>query len=129
MFEYLYFWFGFHHFKRVYKADSPLLLPAAIAVCAIQILLVYNAIMIYRMFFPINVAFSKNTTCVLAFASVIVLTLFNYKFYGGKMDVLIKKYESCALNDKLKGWMMFLFMFGLFLLPIPISLLVLNVLK
>ena len=75
------------------------------------------------MFFPSNVAFSKTTTVVLAFASVAVFTWFNYKFYGGKIEVLSKKYKSCALNYKLKGWMMFLFMFvGLFiLLPLLIS--------
>lgn len=123
MFGYLYYWFACHYYKKAYKADHPVHFSAAIAVGAIQILLVYNAILTYMMFFPLNVTLSKTTTVVLAIATGAVFAWFNYKYYGGKIEVLSKKYKSCALNYKLKGWMMFLFMFvGLFLLlPLLIS--------
>ena len=76
------------------------------------------------MFFPLNVTLSKTTTVVLAIATGAVFAWFNYKYYGGKIEVLSKKYKSCALNNKLKGWMMFLFMFGLFLFPLVTSFIV-----
>lgn len=50
MFGYLYYWFACHYYKRLYKVDHPFHFPAAVAVSAIQILLVYNAILTYRFF-------------------------------------------------------------------------------
>jgi len=118
MFGYLYYWFACHYYKRLYKADHPVHFPAAIAVGAIQFLLVYNAYMIYIMFFPLNMNVAYKTPVTVATLAVVaVVCWFNYRFYGGKIEVLSKKYKSRALNNKLKGWMMFLFMFGLFLFP------------
>lgn len=124
MFGYLYYWFACHYFKRLYKVDHPVHFSAAIAVGAIQFLFVYNAFMAYNMFFPLNMNFAHKTPATVATLAVVAFVIwFNYKFYGGKIEVLSKKYKSCALNYKLKGWMMFLFMFvGLFiLLPLLIS--------
>ena len=80
--------------------------------------------MIYIMVFPLNMNVAYKTPVTVAVLAVVaVVCWFNYRFYGGKIEVLSKKYKSCALNNKLKGWMMFLFMFvGLFLLlPLLIS--------
>lgn len=124
MFGYLYYWFACHYFKRLYKVDHPVHFSAAIAVGAIQFLFVYNAFMAYNMFFPLNMNVAHKTLATVATLAVVAFVIwFNYKFYGGKIEVLSKKYKSCALNYKLKGWMMFLFMFvGLFLLlPLLIS--------
>lgn len=122
MFGYLYYWFACHHYKKGHKVDYPVHFPAALAIGAIQFLLVYNAILTYNMFFPLNLNVTyRPPATVLALALVAVFTWFNYRFYGRKIEVLIKKYKSCALNRKLKGWMMFLFMYGLFLFPILTS--------
>ena len=122
MFGYLYYWFACHYYKKLYKVDYPFHFPAAVALGAIQFLLVYNAYMIYSIFFPLelNVAY-KTPVTVAVLAVVAVVCWFNYRFYGGKIEVLSKKYKSCALNNKLKGWMMFLFMFGLFFFPALVS--------
>ena len=55
MFGYLYYWFACHYYKKAYKADHPVHFSAAIAVGAIQFSLVYNAYMIYIMFFVLIV--------------------------------------------------------------------------
>ena len=122
MFEYLYYWFCFHHFRRFYKDNDNLpIFPAAVAVGAVQFLLLFDIIMALRLFFSASVSFNKTITIVLAFAVVTAFTWFNYKLYGSRIKDLIKKYELNDFNKKLKGWMIFLLMFILFLFPILLS--------
>ena len=95
MLGYLYYWFACHYYKRAYKADHPVHFSAAIAVGAIQFSLVYNAYMVYIMFFPLNMNVAYKTPVTVAVLAVVaVVCWFNYRF---------------------------LFMFGLFFFPALVS--------
>ena len=118
MFSYLYYWFYSHHYKKKYKFDDNPVFPASCAVGVIQGLIIYNIIMIIRLFIPRNHSFGKLTTLLLTLLLAIACICFNSMYYGRRLSLLSEKYESYSINRWLKSWMMWLFMFGLFLLPI-----------
>ena len=116
MFGYLFYWF-FQRFKRVNHDDNPIF-AASVGLGSIQFLLFYNVLMIYGMLFSTGGPIKKGNTMLITIVLAALFTGFNYFFYGKKTDALAKKHESRPINKWLKGWVMWLFSFGLFLFPI-----------
>lgn len=129
MFEYLFFWF-YQYYKKVYKLDdSPiyidtLLSMAAIGVCAIQFLCAYCIIMILGIVISHYIGFSfkyLSIPLIVACVSITIWGIKKKKYYREIINSLTERHESNPLNQKIKGWMMYLFMIGLFLLPVVFS--------
>lgn len=130
MFEYLFFWF-YQYYKRLYKLDdSPiyvdkLLSLSTIALCAIKILFVYSIITIvgiilvhcYSLFSFKYLAIPL----IIAFSAITVLSVKKKEYYKNNINALSEKYKTRSNKTRIKGWMMFFIMIGLFLLPIVFS--------
>lgn len=130
MFEYLFFWF-YQHYKKVNKLDDnpvyvdSLLSLSIIAMCAIQFLCVYSIVMIIGIVLVrCSFGFSFKYLSIPLIILLVIITLSgvkNKKHYKKNFNAIMKKYESNPLNNKLKGWMIFLLMLTLFLIPVVFS--------
>lgn len=130
MFEYLFFWF-YQYYKKVYKLDdSPssvesLLSLSTIASCTIQFLGVYSILtMAGCVFVRFYSGFPFKYLSILLIIAIFIIIIMNLKkkkYYKEIIDSLTERHESNPLNQKIKGWMMYLFMIGLFLLPVVFS--------
>lgn len=128
--DYLYYWF-FQYYKRKCKYTdkdaelcyNSLHLSTSIAVSTMLFLILFCLYLIIGITVPL--VFSINKYLIAAFTIIICILLFVFvkKRYNNKTQLLNDRFKDNPFNKKLKGWMMYLFMIGLFLLPIALNIL------
>ena len=77
--------------------------------------------MITGCIFPFIFSINKNIIVTLALITCILIPIFTINHYKNKLSLLNERYYNNPLNKKLTGWMMFLFMMGVFIFPIVFS--------
>lgn len=133
--DYLYYWFYHYYKKKCRVANNELKVyhksihsSASIALSTLLFLLLLSFFLIIGSLE--TCLFSLNKLIIVCFflGFCILMVLMVMRHYRNKIDILNAKFKSNTLNNKIKGWMMFLFMYSLFLLPILFSL-ILRLLK
>ena len=133
--DYLYYWF-YHYYKKKCKIGNDEMklfhksihFSASIALSALLFLLLFSFFLILGSLVPCVFSLNKPLVVFFFLGFCILIVLLVKRHYKNKIEILNEKFKSNTLNNKIKGWMMFLFMYSLFLLPILFSL-VLRLLK
>ena len=125
--NYLYYWFYHYYAKKCNYNENDSKInhhsmhtSASIALSALLFLFIYCLTMILCIIVPF--LFSIKYLIVIFFVVLcILLLLFTMKYYKNKIVLLDEEFKALSINNKLKGWMVFLFMYSLFLFPIFFS--------
>ena len=133
--DYLYYWF-YHYYKKKCKIGNDEMklfhksihFSASIALSALLFLLLFSFFLILGSLVPCVFSLNKPLVVFFFLGFCILIVLLVKRNDKNKIEILNEKFKSNTLNNKIKGWMMFLFMYSLFLLPILFSL-VLRLLK
>lgn len=133
--DYLYYWF-YYYYKRKGKIEdheikvyhNSIHTSAVIALTALFFLLLFSCFLIIGGLVPCIFTVNKFLVICIIIGFCIITFLLLMRYYKNKIYIIGKKFDSNKLNKKLKGWMVFLFMYSLFLFPIVFSL-VLRLLK
>ena len=126
--DYLYYWF-FQYYKRKCKYTdkdaelcyNSLHLSTSIAVSTVLFLILYCLFMITGCVFPLIFSINKYLIVTFALITCILTPIFTINYYKNKLSLLNERYNNNPLNKTLTGWMMFLFIMGIFLFPIVFS--------
>lgn len=126
--DYLYYWF-YHYYKKKCKIENAEIKlyhksihsSASIALSTLLFLLLFSFFLILGSLVPCVFYSNKLLVVCLFLGFCILLVSLVMRHYKNKIEILNNRFKSNALNDKIKGWMMYLFMIDLFLLPVVFS--------
>lgn len=129
MIDYLYYWF-YHYYKKKCKIGNDEMklyhksihLSASIALSTLLFLLLFSFFLILGSLVPCVFSLKKLLVVYFFLGFCILIVLLVMSHYKNKIEILNAKFKSNPLNNKIKGWMVFLFMYSLFLLPVLFSL-------
>ena len=127
--DYLYYWF-YNYYKRKNKIDDyeikayhkMIHCSAAIALTALLFLLLFSFFLIIGSLVPSVFSVNKLLVVCIILGFCVLTFILLTTYYKDKIYIISAKFDSKKLNKKLKGWMMFLFMYSLLLFPVFFSL-------
>lgn len=123
--DYLYYWFYHYYAKKCnYDEidskinDQSIHTSASIALSALLFLFVFSLFMIIGIIIPFLFSINKYLLIIFFLVLCVLLLIFTMKHYKNKIELLHKEFKTLSINKKLKGWMVFIFMYLLFLSPV-----------
>lgn len=120
IFDFLFYWIYSYRMSKLGDPEDATG-KACFALTLIQLLLLYDLIMLTRWFFPFTLSIPKLAFVAIVLSIGFLLERLNLRHYRCKVQSLMEKYKNHSANRWFRIWMYFVIYFGLFFLPFIMS--------
>lgn len=120
LFDFLFYWIYNYRMNKLGSTEDAID-KACFALALIQLLLLYDFMMLIRWFYPYALSIPKIAFVVIVLLIGFLIERLNLRRYRCKVSSITEKYKSHPASRWFKIWMYFVIYFGLFFLPFILS--------